>query len=75
MQEEYVENVSVKEKLFKELKKTLLEQKYPKLVTEASLLKAKEIPLEILRQPKTTENEEIVPFTTTYNPNNPNIFL
>ena len=55
-----VENKNVKQKRFKELKK------------EIPL--AKKIPLEILRQPKTTENEDIIPFVTRYNPNNPNIF-
>ena len=63
-----VENENVKEKRFKELKRTLLEQKYPKSLIEASILRAKEIPLEILRQPKTAKNEEIIPFTFTYNP-------
>ena len=69
-----VENENVKEKRFKELKRTLLEQKYPKSLIEASILRAKEIPLEILRQPKTAKNEEIIPFTFTYNPNNSNVF-
>ena len=40
----FVENENVKEKRFKEVKRALLE--------EASILRAKEIPLEILRQPK-----------------------
>ena len=52
----------------------MLEQKYPKSPIEASILKAKEIPLEILRQPKAAKNEEIIPFTFTYNPSNPNVF-
>ena len=52
----------------------IVEQKYPKSLTEASILSAKEIPLEILRQPKTAKNKEMIPFTITYNPNNPNIF-
>ena len=52
----------------------MLEQKYPKSLIEASILRAKEIPLEILRQPKTARNEEIIPFIITYNPNNPNVF-
>ena len=69
-----VENENVKEKCFKELKRTLLEQKYPKSLTQASISRAKEIPLEILRQPKTARNEEIIPFTFTHNPNNPNVF-
>ena len=69
-----VENENVKEKRFKKLKRTLLEQKYPNWLIEASVLRAKEIPLEILRQPKTAKNEEIIPFTFTYSPNNPNVF-
>ena len=68
------ENENVKEKCFKELNKTLLEQKYPKSLIEVSILWAKEIPLKILRQPKTAKNEEIILFIATYNPNNPNIF-
>ena len=52
----------------------MLEQKYPKSLIEASILRAKEIPLEILGQPKSAKNEEIIPFTITHNPNNPNVF-
>ena len=40
---------------FKELQKTLLEQKYPKSLIEASILKAHELPLEILRQLQTAK--------------------
>ena len=50
-----VENENAKEKRFTEPKKTLLEQKYPRSLIEASILRAKEIPLEILRQPKTVK--------------------
>ena len=42
-----VENENMKEKRFIDLKKTLLEQKYPKSLIEASTLRAREIPLEI----------------------------
>ena len=52
----------------------MLEQKYPNWLIEASVLRAKEIPLEILRQPKTVKIEEIIPFIYTYNHNNPNVF-
>ena len=62
------ENENVKEKCFKELKKTLLVQTYPRPLMEASILKAKEITVKVLKQPKTTKNEENLPFTTTYNP-------
>ena len=65
------ENGNVKERRFKELKKKLLEQKY---LTETSTLRAKEIPVEVLRQPKTTKSEEIIIFTIAYNSNNPNVF-
>ena len=30
---------------------------------------------EALRQPKTTKNDKIIPFSATFNPNNLNIFL
>ena len=64
----------MKEKGFKELKNVLLEQKYSKKLIEANILKTQEIPLEILRQRKPTKNEKIIPFITTCNLNNPNIF-
>ena len=44
-----VGNGHVKEKRFKELKRVLLEQKYPKSLIEASILSAKEIPFEITK--------------------------
>ena len=53
---------------------TFLEQKYPKSLIEASILRAKNIPLEVLRQPKNIKREEIITFNMTYNPNNPNVF-
>ena len=55
-------------------KKTLLIQKYLKSLGEASILKAKKITLEVLRQPKTAKNEDIIPFTTIYNTSNSNVF-
>ena len=54
-----LENDDIKEKHFKELKRTLLEQKYFKSLIEASILRAKEIPLEVSRQPKTTRKREL----------------
>ena len=56
-------------------KKTLLEQKFSKSLIETCILKAKEIPFEVLGQPETTKNEEVILFVTTHNPNNRNIFL
>ena len=69
-----VKNENVKEKRFKELKKTLLEENYRKSLIEANILTAKEIPLEILRQPETAKNEEVIPFIFTKNPNSPKVF-
>ena len=66
-----VGNEHVKEKRFKELKRVLLEQKYPKSLIEASILRAKEIPFKIT---KAVKNEEIIPFIFLYNPNNPKVF-
>ena len=42
---------------------------------KVSILRAKEITLDVLRKPKTNSNEKITPFTITYDPNNPNVFL
>ena len=72
MQEEYYssEGECKRKTLLKnsKKKKKILEQKYPKLLIEDSILRAQEIPLEVLRQPKTAKNE-IVPFSITYHPN------
>ena len=56
-------------------KKNIARTIYSKSLIKASILKAKEIPPEVLRQRNTTKNKEIIPFTTIYNPNNPNVFL
>ena len=77
MEEEYVpllKSEKLKEKHFKELKKYIARTKYPKTLIEASILKDKEIPLEVLRQLETTKNEEIIPFAMTYNHKDQNIF-
>ena len=66
--------LSIKEKCFKELKKILLQQKYPKSKIESTILKAKETPMEVLRQPRTTKNVEIISFIAIYNPNNLKLF-
>ena len=59
-----------KKKPFTELKKTLLVQKCLKVLTEVSILEAKQTP----KATKNTKNEEIIPFTITINPNNPKFF-
>ena len=65
----------MKQKRFKELKKNIARTKQPKTLIEASILRNKEIPLEVLTQTETTNSEEIIPFTATYNRKNPNVFF
>ena len=77
LEEEYVpllKSENIKEKRFKELKENIARTKYPKTLIDASILKDKEIPLEVLRQLETTKNEEIIPFAMTYNHKDQNIF-
>lgn len=69
-----VKNENVKEKHLKKLKKTQLQQKYPKLLIEATVLKVSKTPFEVLSQQETTKNEEIVFVTTVYVLNNPTVF-
>ena len=38
-------------------------------------MKAKETPMEVLRQPRTTKNVEIISFIAIYNPNNLKLFF
>ena len=59
---------------FKELQKTLLEQKYPKSLIEASILKAHELPLEILRQPQTAKKWVNYSFYNYKQSQKPNVF-
>ena len=66
-------NVKCKRKTLQRTEKNIARtKKNTQLLKEASILKAKEIPL--LRQPKTTKNEKVIPFTTKSNSNNPNVF-
>ena len=52
----------------------MLKQKYSESLLKASTLKAKKILPVVSRQPQTTKNYKIIPFITTNNPNNPNMF-
>ena len=59
---------------FKELRTILKTQKYPKMVVEKRIEKAVAIPQEQLRSEKLKKKDDILPFISTYNPNNPNVF-
>ena len=55
-------------------KRNLSKYQYQKQLTEFGIRKALSIPLQGLRTPKTISNDNSLPFITTYNPNNPNVY-
>ena len=57
-----------------ELRTILKTQKYPKMVVEKGIEKALAIPQKQLRSEKLKKKDDILPFISTYNPNNPNVF-
>ena len=69
-----VENAERKMKHLENLKMNLSKQQYPKQLTEFGINKALSIPLQELRTSKTISNDNSLPFITTYNPNNPNVY-
>ena len=66
------ENTEAKMKHLENLKMNLSKYQYPKQLTEFGVKKALSIPLQELRTPKTTSNDNSLRFITNYNPNNPN---
>ena len=62
---------SLKEIKFKELETLLLEQHYPERIIKAGTKKALKIPQSELRYVKKQEEKKILPFISTFNPNNP----
>ena len=69
-----VENKNVRYMKLKELKTILKTQKYPKMVVEKGIGKALAIPQKQLRSEKLKKKDHILPFISTYNPYNPNVF-
>ena len=58
-----------------EVRIILKTEQYPKVAVEIRIEKALAIPQYQLRSEKLKNNDDILPFITTYNPNNPNVFL
>ena len=56
------------------LKTNLSKYHYPDSLIKQGFQKALSIPQKDLRKPKKPSNENILPFITTFNPNNPNIY-
>ena len=69
-----VENKNVRYIKLKELKTILKTQKYSKMVVEKETEKALAIPQKQLRSEKLKKKDDILPFISTYNPNNQNVF-
>ena len=69
-----VEDESIKKNKLLELRNLLTKQFYPKTLIDTGIKKAKDIPQHILRKQKERGNKEIIPFISTFNPNNPKVF-
>ena len=69
-----VENTEAKMKHLENRRMNLSKYQYPKQLTEFGISKALGIPLQELRTPKTISNDNSLPFITTYNPNDPNVY-
>ena len=59
----------------KELRTILKTLKYPEMVVEKGIEKALAIPQDQLRSEKVKNNDDILPFISTRNSNNSNVFL
>ena len=68
------ENKIVRYMKLKELRTILKTQIYPKMVVEKGIGKALTILQEQLRSEKLKKKDDILPFISTYDPNNPNVF-
>ena len=69
-----VENTEAEMKHLENLKMNLSKYQCPKRLTESGIKKALSIPLQELGTPKTISNDNSLPFITTYNPNNPDVY-
>ena len=70
-----VENNSLKVKHLIELKEKFRIYGYPEKVVEIAIQKPLKIPQTELSQPKTIDNNNNLTFISTFNPNNPKIYI
>ena len=68
------ENNAEKLKNLENLKSNLSKYNYPDSLIKQGFQKTLSIPQKDLRKPKKSSNKNILPFDTTFNPNNPNIY-
>ena len=72
-----VEEQDTTRERLEDLKKKLTRQNYPQKITTYGIEKAQSIPKEELRKAKAKDNnnrKNVLPFVSTRNPNNPNLF-
>ena len=69
-----VEKKNVRYMKFKELRTTLKTQQYPEMIVEKGIEKGLAIPQEQRRSEKLKNDDNILPFIFTHNPNNLNAF-
>ena len=70
----YCRNNAEKLKNLENLKTNWSKYHYPDSLIRQGFQEALSIPQKDLREPKNPSNENILPFITTFNPNNPNIY-
>ena len=68
------ENPNEKRNHLEDLAKNLRKYGYPQNIIRNGIIKATSLTQEELRTPKTIQNEDILPFVSTHNPNNSNPF-
>ena len=68
------ENNAEKLKNLENLKTNLSKYHYPDSLIKQGFQKSHSIPQKDSQKPKKLSNENILPFITTFNPNNPNIY-
>ena len=69
-----VSNDETLERRFEELTNFLTKQKYPKELIKGGIQKAKTLNREELRNVQEKEKEDIIPYVSTFNPNNSEIY-
>ncbi len=69
-----VPDPSLREARLEDLKHTLIARKYPENLVTTGITKAKSIPLTTLRTPTQKNNQDVIAYVSTYDPNQDNIF-
>ena len=69
-----VENQQQKFKNLSELKENLKKHDYPVNIITNDINKTLEIPQDVLREPRVKQTDEVLPFISTFNPNNPPVY-